>query len=250
MSHINAAIPPRLTANAPEVGVSLPRMMNTMTHEMFFKEHFNDIKQTEQYILDQIKNILEPINSHRDTNIAEHTTSRIKTPGSTIEKLLLAGYEPTEENALNILSDVIGVRLVVHFLGDIYTIRNLLVNSGKMVIIKEKDYVRNAKPSGYRGYHIIIETNVNGFKTRVEIQLRTIAMDCWASLEHQMRYKKVVKNTELIDSELKKCADDLMSSDIAMEQIFELIKRSTEEESDDDKFFEDAIKCLHEGGVL
>ena len=62
--------------------------------------------------------------------------------------------------------------------------------------------------------------------------------------------KKVVKNTELIDSELKKCADDLMSSDIAMEQIFELIKRSTEEESDDDKFFEDAIKCLHEGGVL
>ena len=215
---------------------------NVIEHRLFFKEHYDDIKRTEQHLLEQINKTLQPINEHRNERIAEHIISRIKTPGSTIEKLLLAGYDPTEDNAIQILSDVI--RLVVHFIGDIYTIRNLLVNSSDYQIVKEKDYVRNAKETGYRGYHIIIDTNINGFKIRAEIQIRTIAMDCWASLEHLIRYKKVIKNTELIDMELRKCSDDLMSADIAMEQILGLVKRSTAEEYDDEDFFDDAIKCM------
>ena len=217
---------------------------NVIEHRLFFKEHYDDIKRTEQHLLEQINKTLQPINEHRNERIAEHIISRIKTPGSTIEKLLLAGYDPTEENAIQILSDVIGIRLVVHFIGDIYTIRNLLVNSSDYQIVKEKDYVRNAKETGYRGYHIIIDTNINGFKIRAEIQIRTIAMDCWASLEHLIRYKRVIKNTELIDMELRKCSDDLMSADIAMEQILGLAKRSTAEEYDDEDFFDDAIKCM------
>ena len=217
---------------------------NVIEHRLFFKEHYDDIKRTEQHLLEQINKTLQPINEQRNDSIAEHIISRIKTPGSTIEKLLLAGYDPTEENAIQILSDVIGIRLVVHFIGDIYTIRNLLVNSSDYQIVKEKDYVRNAKETGYRGYHIIIDTNVNGFKIRAEIQIRTIAMDCWASLEHLIRYKMVIKNTELIDMELRKCSDDLMSADIAMEQILGLAKRSTAEEYDEEDFFDDAIKCM------
>ena len=217
---------------------------NMTEHRLFYKKHYDDIRRTEQCLLKKIQETLQPINEHRNANIAEHITSRIKTPGSTIEKLLLAGYEPNEENAVNVLSDVIGIRLVVHFIGDIYTIRNLIVNNSDYQIVKEKDYVRNAKETGYRGYHIIIDTNVNGFKIRAEIQIRTIAMDCWASLEHLIRYKRVIKNTELIDMELRKCSDDLMSADIAMEQILGLAKRSTAEEYDDEDFFDDAIKCM------
>ena len=217
---------------------------NMTEHRLFYKKHYDDIRRTEQYLLKKIQETLQPINEHRNANIAEHITSRIKTPGSTIEKLLLAGYEPNEENAVNVLSDVIGVRLVVHFIGDIYTIRNLIVNNSDYQIVKEKDYVRNTKETGYRGYHIIIDTETDGFKIRAEIQIRTIAMDCWASLEHLIRYKKVIKNTELIDMELRKCSDDLMSADIAMEQILGLAKRSAAEEYDDEDFFDDAIKCM------
>ena len=217
---------------------------NMTEHRLFYKKHYDDIRRTEQCLLKKIQETLQPINEHRNANIAEHITSRIKTPGSTIEKLLLAGYEPNEENAVNVLSDVIGIRLVVHFIGDIYTIRNLIVNNSDYQIVKEKDYVRNAKETGYRGYHIIIDTEIDGFKIRAEIQIRTIAMDCWASLEHLIRYKKVIKNTELIDMELRKCSDDLMSADIAMEQILGLAKRSAAEEYDDEDFFDDAIKCM------
>ena len=217
---------------------------NMTEHRLFYKKHYDDIRRTEQCLLKKIQETLQPINEHRNANIAEHITSRIKTPGSTIEKLLLAGYEPNEENAVNVLSDVVGIRLVVHFIGDIYTIRNLIVNNSDYQIVKEKDYVRNAKETGYRGYHIIIDAEIDGFKIRAEIQIRTIAMDCWASLEHLIRYKKVIKNTELIDMELRKCSDDLMSADIAMEQILGLAKRSAAEEYDDEDFFDDAIKCM------
>jgi putative GTP pyrophosphokinase len=116
-----------------------------------------------------------------------------------------------------------------------------LVNCGDFDIIKEKDYVRNAKASGYRGYHIIIRTDIEGFEIKAEIQLRTIAMDCWASLEHQIRYKKGIKNTDLINFELKKCSDDLMSADIAMEQIWNMVRSETEDVSDSEDFFEDAM---------
>jgi putative GTP pyrophosphokinase len=174
--------------------------------------------------------------------MVEHVISRIKTPSSASRKLSVAGYDPTGENAVHILSDVIGIRLITHFIGDIYTIRNILTNCGEFEIVKEKDYVRNSKPGGYRGYHIIINTNVDGFKIRAEIQLRTIAMDCWASLEHQIRYKKGIKNTDLINFELKKCSDDLMSADIAMEQIWNMVRTADDIVPNADEFFDDAMK--------
>ena len=178
--------------------------------------------------------------------MVEHMTTRIKTKKSATEKLILAGYEPTADNAVSVLSDVLGIRLIVHFIGDIYTIRNILVNFGDIKVIKEKDYVRNAKASGYRGYHIIIEESLDGFVMRAEIQIRTIAMDCWASLEHQIRYKKNIKNTDLINFELKKCSDDLMSADIAMEQIMELAQKNTDDAEEDVDFFENAMAAVSE----
>lgn len=198
--------------------------MRDITEKEFYGSYYDKIIHTEKYLLDKIDEMLNKVNECSETKMVEHVISRVKTPESSSRKLNLAGYDSTGENAVNVLSDVIGIRLVTHFIGDIYMIRNVLVNCGEFEIIKEKDYIRNAKPSGYRGYHIIINTNIDGFKIRAEIQLRTIAMDCWASLEHQIRYKRGVNNTDIVNFELKKCSDDLMSADIAMEQIWSMVR--------------------------
>jgi putative GTP pyrophosphokinase len=222
--------------------------MNNCTEREFYNVYYDKIAHTEACLLAQIKEKLKAINNQSETKMIEHIITRIKTPDSAFAKLKLIGYEPTGENAIRLLSDVIGIRLITHFIGDIYTIRNILANCGDFDIVKEKDYVRNSKSSGYRGYHIIINTNVDGFKIRAEIQLRTIAMDCWASLEHQIRYKKGIKNTDLINFELKKCSDDLMSADIAMEQIWNMVRNESEGVSDSEDFFEDAMsyaKSIH-----
>jgi putative GTP pyrophosphokinase len=222
------------------------RKMYNPTLESFYINHYSKIKNTEKYLIEKINRYLEPLNASYETKLVEHVVARIKTPESTMEKLQLAGYDPTEENAISILSDVIGIRLIVHFIGDIYVLRNVLVNSGQFEIIKEKDYVRHAKPTGYRGYHIIIATNIDGFKIKAEIQLRTIAMDCWASLEHQIRYKKNIKNSNLINFELKKCSDDLMSADIAMEQILSMVRDEMDDIKVPDEFFDDAMQCAQQ----
>ena len=209
----------------------------------FYKKYYDDIKTIEEELVKEICDILQPVNCKSDAKLVEHMSSRIKTSDSTIIKLKKYDYEPTEENAIELLSDIIGVRLVVHFIGDVYVIRNILFNNENIKVIKEKDYIRNPKKSGYRGYHIIVERQLDELTVNAEIQIRTIAMDCWASLEHQMRYKKEVKNADLIDVELKKCSDDLMSADIAMEQILSLVKEDGKTHSAD-FLFEDAMSAL------
>lgn len=212
----------------------------------FYNGYYDKIKEMESDLVRRVSETIRNINQQSETKMVEHMTTRIKTKKSATEKLILAGYEPTADNAVSVLSDVLGIRLIVHFIGDIYTIRNILVNFGDIKVIKEKDYVRNTKSSGYRGYHIIIEENLDGFVMRAEIQIRTIAMDCWASLEHQIRYKKNIKNTDLINFELKKCSDDLMSADIAMEQIMELAQKNTDDAEEDVDFFENAMAAVSE----
>lgn len=184
----------------------------------FFTKHHLEIKTAEDYLLTVIRNILAE-NTTPDNKMVEHVASRIKTIDSITEKLTSKELAVTEDNAIEHLSDIIGVRLVVHFISDIYRVRNMIVDSGKLQIIREKDYVKQPKPSGYRSYHIVLEVPMNDVTVRAEIQLRTVAMDCWASLEHQIRYKKNIPNINIIHKELKKCSDDLMSADITMEQI-------------------------------
>ena len=201
----------------------------------FYLKYKEQIQQSEAELLTDIYRTL-PNQTHGDAKLIEHVVSRIKTYESSVEKLKNAGYAPTVDNAIEVLSDIIGVRLIAHFIGDIYTIRNILANSGKFEIVKEKDYVMNPKPSGYRGYHIIVMTNYNNFPIRAEIQIRTVAMDCWASLEHQIRYKKGIKNTDIISSELKRCSNDLMSAAIAMEQIWTMVQNQEQETESWDSF--------------
>ena len=117
------------------------------------------------------------------------------------------------------------------FLDDIYRAIDFLKSLDGVRVVEEKDYIRHVKPNGYRSYHVILEleepyedvTGANPGHFYAEVQLRTIAMDSWASLEHQMKYKHDIKNPELIVRELKRCADELASCDVSMQTIRNLI---------------------------
>ncbi len=183
--------------------------------------------EKENSLLSEIKGILDSISTDSETALAEHLKSRIKSCDSIKEKL---GKNDLDENAvtgLKELSDVIGLRIVTHFVGDIYTVLEKIQLSKKWRVVTVKDYITNCKPNGYRSLHVILSVDFDypGLDhINVEIQLRTIAMDCWASLEHQLKYKKNIKNTELIVSELKRCADEMASTDLSLQTIREMIQ--------------------------
>ena len=161
----------------------------------------------------------------------EHLLYRIKAEDSIREKCTRKGLPQTAYSALYEIHDAIGLRIVCRFIDDIYlNIEHIHAIPGCRVI-EEKDYIKNVKPNGYRSYHMIIcleapYEDVQGQlpgQFFVEIQLRTIAMDSWASLEHQMKYKHHIKNPELIVKELKRCADELAACDVSMQTIRNLI---------------------------
>jgi len=138
------------------------------------------------------------------------------------------------ESALKEIRDAIGIRIVCGFIEDIYQTIEVLRQLEGCEIVLEKDYIRAAKPNGYRSYHLILEVETpyedchgqNPGRYFVEIQLRTIAMDSWASLEHQMKYKHEIKDSKRIVRELKRCADELASCDVTMQTIRNLIRES------------------------
>lgn len=150
-------------------------------------------------------------------------TSRIKSPDSTRQKLARHGLPYTIDNLMNNLHDIAGVRIICKYITDIYHVRDLLLKSDRYTFIKEKDYIKTPKPSGYRSLHLIVETDVSvdgeNRKIRCEIQLRTSAMDSWASLEHNMRYKSDLPENEQINESLKSCAEALHNTDLEMQRI-------------------------------
>ncbi|MGT2928770.1 GTP pyrophosphokinase [Streptococcus dentasini] len=164
----------------------------------------------------------------------EHLLARVKDEDSMVEKCRRKKLPLQPQSALRAIRDSIGIRVVCGFVDDIYKTVEVLKNLPGVSVYNEKDYIFNAKPNGYRSYHLIldIETDfpdVDGNSRGhyfAEIQLRTIAQDSWASLEHQMKYKHDIKNPEMITRELKRCADELASCDLTMQTIRNLIQES------------------------
>ena len=158
-----------------------------------------------------------------DRNPIESIKSRIKEPPSILDKLirnkLPLSIESLEEN----LSDVAGVRVICSFIEDIYILAGCLLKQDDVTLIKYKDYIKNPKENGYRSLHLIVEVPIflahKKKMMKVEIQLRTIAMDFWASLEHKLKYKKNRPDSERLTQELKACADMSAQLDERMEQI-------------------------------
>ena len=166
----------------------------------------------------------------------EHIKSRIKSPRSIIRKMNINHREPSVSNVVKYINDIAGIRITCSFTTDIYTIAELISSQNDVRVIKVKDYIARPKENGYMSYHMIVSVPVYLSQqvvfTKVEIQIRTIAMDFWASLEHKMYYKFDGNAPEHIRRELKECADITAFLDRKMLALNEEIQNYREPEYD------------------
>lgn len=165
-------------------------------------------------------------------NPIEHIKSRIKTSESIVKKLKRKGVESTIENMLEYVDDIAGIRIICSFTSDIYQIAEMLANQNDVKVLSVKDYIKNPKPSGYTSYHMIITVPVflsdKVVDTKVEIQIRTVAMDFWASLEHKIHYKFEGNAPESIKEELVDCARMVSELDNKMMSLNEEVHKLSE----------------------
>lgn len=191
---------------------------------------FNDLMMMYRCAIREVQTKLEVLNDEfsveNKRNPISFIKTRIKSPQSIYNKLKKLGYDFTAENIQEQLNDVAGVRVVCAFIDDIYTIANLVAGQDDIKTIKIKDYIKNPKDNGYRSYHMIVEIPVFFSKgktpMRVEIQIRTNGMDFWATLEHQLRYKKGIEDLpgyDEISQELLMSAKAVIETENEMQRI-------------------------------
>ena len=163
----------------------------------------------------------EELSLQYDRNPIESIKVRLKSPASIFEKLRRRGLEVDLETIENNIFDIAGLRIICSFPEDIYMLADSLLRQDDVILVERKDYIQCPKPSGYRSLHLIVEIPIFLHKEKrqmkVEVQLRTIAMDWWASLEHKIRYKKGLPDHEAISQELKQCADISAQLDARMD---------------------------------
>ena len=162
-------------------------------------------------------------------NPIEHVKTRIKTPESIVKKLRKYGYESTIENMVEYVKDIAGIRIICSFSSDIYRIAEMLANQNDIKVLYVKDYLKNPKPSGYKSYHMLVTVPIflsdRIVDVKVEIQIRTVAMDFWASLEHKIHYKFEGNAPEYIRRELVECAEMVSNLDDRMLWLNEEIQK-------------------------
>ncbi len=206
--------------------------MNSTTAESIYGPCADTLPYVLDMFQDQLVKLNEQTRERTGEGIYEHLIARVKSEASMREKCDRKGIPQTSFSALRDIMDAVGMRVITRFVDDIFEIAEYIRTIPGVTIVQEKDYVRHAKPNGYRSYHMIvayrvpwpdIEGNEPGMYY-IEIQLRTIAMDSWASLEHQLKYKQDIKNQKMIVSELKRCADELAGCDLSMQTIRNLIR--------------------------
>ena len=167
-------------------------------------------------------------------NPIEHIKTRIKTPESIVKKLKKYGFETSVENMVKEIHDIAGVRLICSFTSDIYRLAEMIGNQSDLKVVSIKDYIKNPKESGYKSFHMVVSVPIylsdSVVETKVEVQIRTIATDFWASLEHKIYYKYEGKAPEFIRHELRECADMISELDERMLTLNEVIRKTLEEE--------------------
>mgnify|MGYP000974265727 FL=1 len=170
-------------------------------------------------------------------NPIEHIKARIKTPESIVKKLKRYGQESTIDNMVKYINDIAGIRIICSFTSDIYRIADMIRDQRDIKVIAVKDYITYPKASGYKSYHMIVSIPVylsdRTVDTKVEVQIRTVAMDFWASLEHKIHYKFEGDAPENIKNELVECARMVSDLDARMlslnEEILAISKKREEE---------------------
>ena len=161
-------------------------------------------------------------------NPIEHIGTRIKSPESIVKKLKKNGHESSIENMIRYVNDIAGVRLICSFTSDIYKLAKMIASQNDLKVLEIKDYIKNPKQSGYKSYHMIVTVPIflsdHIVETKVEIQISTIAMDFWASLEHKIYYKFEGNAPAYISKQLRECAKMVSSLDERMLQLNDAIQ--------------------------
>ena len=166
----------------------------------------------------------------------EHIKSRLKTPSSIVKKLKRAGHDVTIQNMVERLNDIAGIRIICSYTQDIYQIADMIARQSDVTILHVKDYIRNPKPNGYKSYQMVatipIYLSQGPAETKVEIQIRTVAMDFWASLEHKIYYKFEGNAPASVQAELKACAAVVDMLDDKMFSLNQMIASLGEEQKE------------------
>lgn len=165
-------------------------------------------------------------------NPVEHIKSRLKSESSILKKLEDKGYEPKIENVEKCVHDIVGFRIVCSFLSDVYDIVNIIKSSKNFKIKDESDYIANPKDTGYTSYHLNILVPVHLEErleyVEAEIQIRTVAMDFWASLDHKLQYKLPKDIPVYLQREMLSCSDEIKILDTKMQHLYEIVKKYTD----------------------
>lgn len=188
---------------------------------------FQKIMMVYESAIKQIETKLDILNKEskvsRKRNPIETVKSRIKSPDSIAAKLEKKNLPVTFESMMENLNDIAGIRVICPYISDIYAVRDMILKQPDLHLVLEHDYIEKPKESGYRSLHIVVETPVylskTAHKVKVEIQLRTIAMDFWASLEHELHYKNTAKIPDSVRRELFRVAETIAMTDREMEEI-------------------------------
>jgi len=188
-------------------------------------------------MLTKLNIIYEDYKNFKTNNPIENIRSRMKAPESIAHKLHILNVELTADNARKLVKDIAGIRVICTFAKDIHLLAEILRAMPDTKVISEKDYVKNPKPSGYRGYHFIIETPVyysgNVDLVPVEVQIRTPAMDFWATLEHKVKYKYLEHIPKHLSDELVICAEKTAELDERMFMIHSIISLLNKDDADE-----------------
>ncbi len=193
---------------------------------------FIELEHLYESAIREVKTKLEILDSEfktkYDYNPIHHIEDRLKSPQSILEKLQRKGLPFSCEAARSTLNDIAGVRVICNYIEDIYTVADLLTMQDDVNLIKRKDYIETPKPNGYRSLHLVISTPVylsdRKEMVNVEVQIRTIAMDFWASLEHELKYKTDVEVSNNLAQQLKECAETIAATDEKMQEIYRTLK--------------------------
>ena len=210
------------------------QLLSDNTQQQVMDQMFKFIELEHLYgsAIREVKTKLEILDSEFSTkysyNPIHHIEDRLKSPQSIYKKICSKGIPFTVESVRENLFDIAGVRVICNYIEDIYQVADLLTSQDDVTLIRRKDYITNPKPNGYRSLHLVIETPVYLSEKKelvnVEVQIRTIAMDFWASLEHELKYKTDTEVSADLAEQLKECAETIAQTDLKMQQIYRTLR--------------------------
>ena len=218
------------TALAPVKQLLAENSQQAVMDQMY---KFIELEHLYDSAIREVKTKLEILDSEFRTkysyNPIHHIEDRLKSPESIFKKLQRQNLPFTVESVRENLFDIAGVRVICNYIEDIYQVADLLTAQDDVTLIKRKDYIANPKANGYRSLHLVIETPVYLSEQKelvnVEVQIRTIAMDFWASLEHELKYKTDTEVSAELAEQLRVCAETIAQTDLKMQQIYRTLKQ-------------------------